>query len=537
MLKTQITQVTVYPSKALILREGTVNIPPAKSISAEITNLPVHLDPSSIRVKGTSVTGTIIEGIDIKRISHLQASKPDQNLLDKLQDLSYQEEHLLKTISFLETRSKNNNLLESQFGKDFARYFSKGTITLDQFQALQKQLETDHKEILIRTKELDIKLATIKQQKRIVEKKIADRDVSSKPDDYSVIVFLNNPATEKEDKFRLELNYVINGAYWTPLYDFRANIGKGEVLIDYYGNVVQTTGEDWNNVQLILSTASPDVITTIPKLDPWYLDLYLPLPPPKPMAAPSGGIRRKMKSGKRDEREVLDLHTPTRVAEEAPEPMEAKQLAATIEDMGETQIFNIPKKESIPSEKAPHQVLIAQITNPLKDDFLSIPVISSDIIHRGEMANESDFILLKGEVRLFADNEFIRKTRIKQIAPTEKYEFVLGTTGKIKVIRKLSSQELAKKGMISKTRHRQMEVTIEVTNNRKEVTILYVKDRLPKSRHEDIKVKIVNLVPPPCKHTKLNQCTWEFKLKSQEKQTIVETYDIEHAADQTITGI
>ena len=57
-------------------------------------------------------------------------------------------------------------------------------------------------------------------------------------------------------------------------------------------------------------------------------------------------------------------------AEEAiTEPEIAKAISATIEDTGEAQIFNIQKKETIPSDKKPHQVLISQITNPLESDF------------------------------------------------------------------------------------------------------------------------------------------------------------------------
>lgn len=182
-------------------------------------------------------------------------------------------------------------------------------------------------------------------------------------------------------------------------------------------------------------------------------------------------------------------------------------------------------------------MLIAQITNPLETDFLAIPAITSDIIHRGKMTNKSNLIFLSGEIRLFERNEFIGKTWIEKIAPTEKFTLALGTTSKIKVKRKISSQQLEKKGMIAKTHVRSMEVTIEATNNRTEKTSLVIKDRLPTSKHEDIKVKIINLSPTPEKKTKLNICTWKLLLDPQKKQKITQVFEIENPIDLTILGI
>jgi hypothetical protein len=91
--------------------------------------------------------------------------------------------------------------------------------------------------------------------------------------------------------------------------------------------------------------------------------------------------------------------------------------------------------------------------------------------------------------------------------------------------------------MIAKTRLRSMEVTIEAINNRTEKTSLVIKDRIPISKHENIKVKIINLSPQPNKQTKLNVCTWKLLLNPQEKQKLTQAFEIENPIDIEISGI
>ncbi len=544
ILETHISKVTVYPSKALVVREGKIKLPSGKT-QLEVTSLPIKLDPSSVRAKGSSITGTMIEGIDIQVIYHKKSADPDQKLLDKLEEINDQLEEVEKEETFLAERLANNKELEANFVQDFSRYYSRGEITLEKFNELRSQIADEHKSISQQKKELEREKKKLERDAEIVENKIANRNISSKPNDYTVFIHLNNPSDKKEDEFELELSYVISNAKWSPTYDFRGDLAKGEIVVDYFGMVQQNTGEDWLNIDLVLSTASPTRITTIPELTPWYINIYSPPSPqmhrarsPK-AAVDSAKFKQEYLAGAPPPPSGPYLPTmgPDIVDDFELEREEAKTIEAAIEDTGEAQTYIIPKKETIPSEKRPHQVLIAQITNPLTDDFITIPASTSEVIHRGKMVNESEFIFLPGEVRLFNLNEFIGKTRIEQIAPTEKFRFALGTSGKIKVKRQLSGEEVVKKGMIAKTKQIHKEVTIEITNNRKDESLLIVKDRFPLSRHEDIKVKVADLTPTPTKQTDMNICTWKLNLKPGEKTKIIQVYDIEYPVDMVVQGL
>ena len=80
-----------------------------------------------------------------------------------------------------------------------------------------------------------------------------------------VLVEADRPGT-----LDLTLEYVMPGASWAPAYDARLD-AKGERLEwRYYGVVRQSTGEDWKDVALRLSTARPAAGSNPPTLDGWF---------------------------------------------------------------------------------------------------------------------------------------------------------------------------------------------------------------------------------------------------------------------------
>ncbi|MHA1972110.1 MAG: mucoidy inhibitor MuiA family protein [Candidatus Hodarchaeales archaeon] len=526
---TKVTEVTVYPNKALTKREGEIKVLPGKN-EVTISNLPLTIHTDSIRVKGSSITGTIIEGIDVERISHTTHYEPDKKIIDKLTALREDLRKLNAEKEFISIRIKNNSELEKKFAADFPRYYSRGNVNLEAFNNLRKQLEEEYMSLKQRIIQIDREKEKVEREIEILEQEIEEKNISLKPDFYTVIVYLNNPS-HAEDVFNLQLSYIVTNASWYPMYDFRYEPSEKKVTIDYFGMVKQSSSEDWDNIDLILSTASPTVITTIPELRPWNIDIehFIPDSVP-PMVKAKKRAMKPMAFSKKD----MSLDA---LAGAIPAPVPAARVQAVIEDTGEVQIFRIPKKENIPSQDKPKQVLISQIVNPVDTIFIAVPIKTPEVIQQGEMTNESELILLPGKVNLFYKNEFLGKTRIRQIAPTEKFKFVLGTTGKIKIKRKVSSEEVSKKGMISKTRVRKFEIEIKITNNRKEKSTLIVKDRLPISKHEDIKVKILELSPKPFKRDKQNICEWTVNLEPQEKFTIVQSFEVEAPVDETIVGI
>src|SRR5207253_10604817 len=83
------------------------------------------------------------------------------------------------------------------------------------------------------------------------------------------VVFVNL----KEANGKLRLRYLVDAANWLPSYNARSD-GKGkEVTLEYNASIEQMSGEDWTNVSMTLSTATPSLVAKAPALEPLTIAL------------------------------------------------------------------------------------------------------------------------------------------------------------------------------------------------------------------------------------------------------------------------
>ena len=83
---------------------------------------------------------------------------------------------------------------------------------------------------------------------------------------------------------KIEVNYLVPNAGWIPAYDLRADNTSDPMTITYKARVFQSSGEDWDNIDLVLSTYNQNCFTTKPTMGIWRLD-YTINKPGKPQEA------------------------------------------------------------------------------------------------------------------------------------------------------------------------------------------------------------------------------------------------------------
>jgi len=79
--------------------------------------------------------------------------------------------------------------------------------------------------------------------------------------------------------------------------------------------------------------------------------------------------------------------------------------------------------------------------------------------------------------------------------------------------------------------------TIEVKNLLPTDATVVVKDHIPVSRHEQIKVKLDTIRPQPAKQTELNLLDWQLALPGGGKQTIQYEYVVDHPRSLQVVGL
>lgn len=81
---------------------------------------------------------------------------------------------------------------------------------------------------------------------------------------------------EKPSKTEFRISYDVHAAKWLPVYDVRVKDANSPLNLHYNAIVSQQSGEDWNNVKLVLATGNPQENSNKPQLKPWYVNQGTP---------------------------------------------------------------------------------------------------------------------------------------------------------------------------------------------------------------------------------------------------------------------
>ncbi|MDQ3931202.1 MAG: mucoidy inhibitor MuiA family protein, partial [Chloroflexota bacterium] len=275
-MESRIAEVTVYTDRARVTRWGSVKLQAGEQ-RVTIENLPVTLQDDSVRAGGRGA-GVRILGVEVVRQFVTEAPEANvaelQKQLEALQDqdtaLADEDAAIGAQLEFLKT-------LRESTASTLPRGISLGRSNLGDVQSLVDYLSKEWAAAMSRRREIAARRRELARQIEALQGRMAPNYDTLERRQINVFV----EAAEAVDA-EIEVTYGVIGASWQPLYDVR--LVESKVSLGYLANVTQQSGEDWPNVQLSLSTARPAVSTTIPELDPWYLDVYRPLPPMPVMA-------------------------------------------------------------------------------------------------------------------------------------------------------------------------------------------------------------------------------------------------------------
>ncbi|KAG9099450.1 hypothetical protein FS749_001257 [Ceratobasidium sp. UAMH 11750] len=237
--------------------------------------------------------------------------------------------------------------------------------------------------------------------------------------------------SETGGQAELMLTYVVSNVSWTPLYDVRASIAKSpgtpsKVTLHYRASVQQNTGENWPEVALALSTASPQLGSAMPTLSTWRIGFTPVMPPPgAAMPLPDEDSDEDMGFGLFDDTgEFGGGGGMARMIVREAQVTAQGILSAT---------FGIPGRSDIPSDQNSHKVVISVLEYEAELEWVCIPREKESVFLRCKVVNASEFTLLPGEANVFMDDNFVSKSRIEHVAPNESFKASLGVDSALRV--------------------------------------------------------------------------------------------------------
>ena len=174
----------------------------------------------------------------------------------------------------------------------------------------------------------------------------------------------------------------VHNASWSALYDVRVSMNKTHKPVElfYKASITQSTGESWDDVPIILETATPTDNVTIPKLDPWRVSVYAPPRPPPPPRPMSGAMRARSVMPLTEEVEEdsdedmgFGLFDDGPVAQPTPAARMAVNSALVVSQGNITATFRVPGRTTVPSDGAFHSVTIAKLDLDAVVEWVAVP--------------------------------------------------------------------------------------------------------------------------------------------------------------------
>lgn len=526
-METRPTSVTIFPDRARVTRSGRVTLAVGVQ-KIEIDNLPLALIQDSVRAAGQGTARAKLAGVSTRLENFVETpAEAVRELEAKIQAGEDADMELIARGGVLEKEQKYLEGLAAQ-SEMFARGLALRNRTSEEQGAIFDFISS-------RSQNLQSELLKISRERRELAKELdrLRRDLrnaqSARPRQrYVVTVELEVSAP---GDFELELTYMVTGAGWKPLYDLRL---VGDSLeVTYLAQVAQNTGEDWPDVGLTLSTAFPALSLVIPELEPWYIRAYAP--PPR-LAQPASKARGTMQP-------LSPAPAPQAFAagaamQEQAAPLEELMAldVATVSESGASLTFHLAARADIPGNGDPRKVTVA--TFPLKPDFdyVTAPKLADACYRRAKVKNESAYMLLSGSAQLFEGDDYLGTTTIERTAPGEELELFFGADERVKVERELAAREVDKT-FIGDRRRIRFAYTIEVENLRDAPQTVFVRDQLPVSRDEQIKVKLESADPKPLEQSELNLLEWKLQLDKASKRKIRFDFTVEFPRAMEVVGL
>ena len=377
--------------------------------------------------------------------------------------LAQSEEQSIKVqITFLETLVLRSST-EKENIVDLASFQEQLVFIGKQMASLESQKFTNKK---LREELTNERNTLIKQRNNLANENRVQRDAI-----VNIVVLAEGAVT-------IEVTYLCNSASWEPSYSIRASEGGEAIAIDYDANLTQFTGEDWKDVNLTLSTAQPQRSASPPKLSPWPVDIQEP-------------AQTRSKTGRVTP--PAAYATDSIVEAESERSLEQKfgsaVAAASVLGDGPAVSFVLPRTISVPSNKSDTQkTAIATIEATASLFRVAIPMITDSVFIRSEVKNDSPFILLPGEASIFHGSDFVGRTALPTIAPSETFPLDLGVDPKVIATRTLLGKKTSSTGLFGSSKETLYDYRVTVSNGHDTPLDIQLWDRIPVSQNKEIEI-------------------------------------------------
>jgi len=336
--------------------------------------------------------------------------------------------------------------------------------------------------------------------------------------------------TVSDTNGELSISYTTHQAAWAPKYVLKLDQENdvNNVTLERRAQIRQSTGENWQGVELTLSTAQPNQNIAMPNLREM-----------RPIRFQSDQVRRFTKSypsvvqGAQIEMEMDSM--VQNMAAPAPK-VAAQEIMIAPETKGQVVEFKIPRLIDLPGDGTIRQQIITTQMDETKLFARSVPKQDPTAYLYADWKNTSTAPVLAGNASVFNNGAYIGQIHLGFVAPQESKPLPFGPLEGIKITRIKELVKSGEVGLIGKDKIRKERYVITAENISSEDYDLKIYEHIPFSEEDDISVDMSAKPKPTDKSSDgyRGLVRWDFTLDSSDSKTIEYGYDIKWPDDKEV---
>jgi uncharacterized protein (TIGR02231 family) len=524
----RIEAVTVYPDGATVTRAIRVDLPQGDSV-LRAEDFPPTLDPASLRVEGEAQAQLMVGGIDA-RPPRAERPPTDPAIEARIEALRDERAALDGSIEAATARHK--------FATRFADAAPVGlgdkgearplTEWRAAFAAVAEEIASSDaaiREAKIRQREIDRELARLDAQR-----------TANPPRKMEVRIDL---AAAAATSAVLHVSYTVRGARWSPIYDARLDTGtrdrKPALDLVRRAEIVQSTGEDWSDVELAVSTVRTAKGGSAPELRP----LIVRYPAPLPVL---GGTLRAPAAAQfapapPPASAAEERNTEVRGRESKAVDIAAVEQEAAADTGGFQAVYRIPGRVSIAANEGAKSFRISSATIMPELLVRAVPALDATAFLEASFKHQEDAPLLPGRVAIYRDGIFVGRGQMPMTSKEENVRLGFGADDKVKIARSTVRQTEGSAGIVSSAKVERREFKTAVRNGHDAPIKIVIEDQVPVSEIDDVKVELLPTTTPPTERDVRNRrgvLAWSFDAAPGEAKEIKIAWRVRWPADKTV---
>ena len=520
-----IDAVTVYPQGADIVRISSVDLK-AGEHTLLLEDLPGSIDPQSIRVDGAGNAGLEITSVDSKMIelSSVDIDAKRKVINEQIETLMDERSGLDPTVLDAQAQQR---LLMSLADKQLQPGSTTETVKTVDATALGNLVDL----VGARLTTISKSIHDAQLRQKAIDKVVADLNIKAEslaPNEAAHMQVSVHVAALAAMTGSVKVSFRIGGAGWQPFYDAKLGLpAKGEkakLEIIRRAEVMQNTGEVWDNVAMTLSTARPTGSTAAPDLgeDPIQVAMAealgrVDMPAPAAPMVADDKLKSEMDSDRLSQNGLKKSDVM------------AIQRQAVIEMAGFNANYVIQGRVSVDNTGTAKKVRIATDQFDAALQAITVPWLDPNAYLTAAFTMKGDAPYLPGVVNLFRDGMFMGQGALPRLSAGEDAKLGFGADDLIKVKRAEVKRNSGTEGIITSSNVQELAWDMSITNLHDVMIPVTVIDRKPFSTQSEITVETLGGMTEPSV-TDLNKkrgvLAWNFDLEPKAEKAIKTGYKV-----------